>query len=55
MHLCSQKYDAYYEKEEELNAQLNVFAINYSVVYGGFNDVHTQIGCNIARGGTSHI
>ena len=30
--------------EEELNDQLNVFAENYAYVYGGRNDIKTQIG-----------
>ena len=42
--LLLQKYEEYYSAEEELNNQLNVFAINYSIVYGGFNDVKTQLG-----------
>lgn len=48
--LWLQGYDDYYQKEEELNTQLNVFAVNYSVAYGGSNDVKTQIGHNIDKG-----
>ena len=39
-----QDYLANFQQEEELNAQLNVYAINYSATYGGYNDVKTQIG-----------
>jgi hypothetical protein len=42
--LSFQKYEEYFHNEEELNVHLNVFAINYSAAYGGFNDVKTQIG-----------
>ncbi|KAK2143235.1 hypothetical protein LSH36_861g02042 [Paralvinella palmiformis] len=38
------EYLASFQQEEELNGQLNVFAINYSATYGGYNDVKTQIG-----------
>ncbi|KAK2148285.1 hypothetical protein LSH36_505g01003 [Paralvinella palmiformis] len=38
------KYLASFQQEEELNGRLNVFAINYSATYGGYNDVKTQIG-----------
>ena len=34
----------YYENEEELNKSLEIFARNYSIIYGGFNTVQTQIG-----------
>jgi hypothetical protein len=37
-------YEEYYEGEEEINRQLNVFAVNMKVAYGGVNDVQTQIG-----------
>ncbi|XP_053404110.1 inositol 1,4,5-trisphosphate receptor type 2-like isoform X2 [Mercenaria mercenaria] len=37
-------YEEYYEGEEEINTQLNVFAVNMKVAYGGVNDVQTQIG-----------
>ena len=36
--------------EEELNNQLNVFAVNFAGAYGGFNEVKTQIGYNIEKG-----
>ena len=45
-----QKYEEYYSAEEELNNQLNVFAINYSMVYGGYNDVKTQLGFSSDNG-----
>ena len=42
--LFLQHYIDYYEAEEEINSQLNVFAVNMKTAYGGLNDVHTQIG-----------
>ena len=39
-----QDYEEYYAMEEELNRQLNVFAVNYSLVYGGNNTVAEQLG-----------
>lgn len=46
----AQKYEEYYQQEEELNNQLNIFAINYSAIYGGYNDVKTQLHYNIDKG-----
>ncbi|KAI0214643.1 hypothetical protein LSAT2_000247 [Lamellibrachia satsuma] len=37
-------YTAYYEREETLNELLHVYTSNCRQVYGGFNDVKTQIG-----------
>lgn len=37
-------YEEYYQGEEDINTQLNVFAVNMKVAYGGLNDVQTQIG-----------
>ncbi|XP_052783710.1 inositol 1,4,5-trisphosphate receptor type 1-like isoform X3 [Mya arenaria] len=37
-------YEEFYEGEEEINRQLNVFAQNMKVSYGGINDLQTQIG-----------
>ena len=45
-----QKYDEYYQLEEELNDKLNIYAINFSASYGGFNDVKTQIGFPCSAG-----
>lgn len=42
--VCFQHYLDYYQAEEEINAQLNMFAVNMKVAYGGLNDVQTQIG-----------
>ena len=42
--LVSQTYTAYYEREETLNELLNIYTSNCRQVYGGFNDVKTQIG-----------
>ena len=39
-----QDYEEYFAVEEELNRQLNVFAVNYSLVYGGNNTVAEQLG-----------
>ncbi|CAH1800283.1 unnamed protein product [Owenia fusiformis] len=36
-------YEEYYQAEEELNVQLNIYSVNFSVIYGGPNDVKTQI------------
>jgi len=36
--------------EEELNNHLNVFAENYAYVYGGVNDIKTQIGFDSKQG-----
>lgn len=38
------KYDEDYEKEEEINVLLNIFANNFAVIYGGENSVKAQIG-----------
>lgn len=48
--LFLQEYDVYYQAEEELNTQLHIFAVNFSVAYGGSNDVKTQIGYSIDKG-----
>ena len=45
-----QKYVNEYRNEEELNAQLNIFAVSYSVAYGGFNNIKTQVGYNSLEG-----
>ena len=45
-----QNYEEVYQQEEELNNQLNVFAVNFSAAYGGSNDVKTQIGYSIDKG-----
>lgn len=37
-------YEDYYEMEVEINKQLNVFAGNMKVAYGGPNTVQAQIG-----------
>ncbi|XP_062567417.1 inositol 1,4,5-trisphosphate receptor type 3-like isoform X1 [Saccostrea cucullata] len=37
-------YEEYYEMEEEINKQLNVFACNMKVAYGGPNTVQAQTG-----------
>ncbi|XP_048744986.2 inositol 1,4,5-trisphosphate receptor type 2-like isoform X4 [Ostrea edulis] len=37
-------YEEYYEMEEEINKQLNVFAVNMKVAYGGPNTVEAQTG-----------
>ncbi|KAK7486477.1 hypothetical protein BaRGS_00022278, partial [Batillaria attramentaria] len=37
-------YEEYYSIEEDINAKLNIFAVNMQMTYGGVNDVHTQIG-----------
>ena len=50
-----QKYDEYYQLEEELNDKLNIYAINFSATYGGFNDVKTQIGFPCTDGILVHI
>ena len=41
--LC-QDYEDYYETEEDINKQLNVFAVNMKVTYGGVNTVSVQTG-----------
>ena len=33
-----------YAEEEKINKNLNVFATNMHLAYGGVNDVQTQIG-----------
>lgn len=38
------KYDEDYEKEEEINVLLNIFANNFAVIYGGENSVKSQTG-----------
>ncbi|XP_053404101.1 inositol 1,4,5-trisphosphate receptor type 3-like isoform X2 [Mercenaria mercenaria] len=38
------KYEECFGGEEEISAQLSVFANNMKVAYGGFNDVQAQIG-----------
>lgn len=45
-----QEYEFYYEMEEEINRQLNVFLVNMRVVYGGFNIVEVQIDYNFNVG-----
>ena len=42
--LSFQKYEDYYNTEEDINAKLNIFSVNMQMAYGGVNDVHTQIG-----------
>ncbi|KAK3094787.1 hypothetical protein FSP39_006217 [Pinctada imbricata] len=37
-------YEDYYETEEDINRQLNVFAVNMKVAYGGLNTVEAQTG-----------
>ncbi|KAL4219957.1 hypothetical protein ACF0H5_020368 [Mactra antiquata] len=37
-------YEDYYEGEEAINTQLNIFAVNMKTAYGGVNDVQSQIG-----------
>lgn len=39
-----QKYEDYYNTEEDINAKLNIFSVNMQMAYGGVNNVHTQIG-----------
>ncbi|KAI0237949.1 hypothetical protein LSAT2_011439, partial [Lamellibrachia satsuma] len=41
---AKKKYIEYYQQEEELNDQLNTFALNYSMVYGGPNTIRAQVG-----------
>ncbi|XP_023930445.1 inositol 1,4,5-trisphosphate receptor type 3 [Lingula anatina] len=41
---AKENYIREYQGEEDLNIQLNIFAQNFSMVYGGFNDVKSQIG-----------
>ncbi|XP_078311676.1 inositol 1,4,5-trisphosphate-gated calcium channel ITPR2-like [Crassostrea virginica] len=36
-------YESYYEMEEEINRQLNVFSVNMRVAYGGPNTIEAQI------------
>ena len=43
-------YDEYYAQEQELNEQLNTFATNFSVVYGGANTTRSQIGYSSDKG-----
>ena len=45
-----QSYEEYYEAEESINTQLNVFAVNMKTAYGGINDVQTQIGYSSKKG-----
>ncbi|XP_052703116.1 inositol 1,4,5-trisphosphate receptor type 3-like isoform X4 [Crassostrea angulata] len=40
------EYESYYEMEEEINRQLNVFSVNMRVAYGGPNTVEAQIDYN---------
>lgn len=47
-----QEYESYYEMEEEINRQLNVFSVNMRVAYGGPNTVEAQIDYN-SNAGTS--
>lgn len=43
--LCFLKdYEDYYQYEEEINRQLNVFSVNMKTAYGGLNTVQAQIG-----------
>lgn len=49
-----QKYIEECAGEEELNDQLNVFAENYAYVYGGRNDIKTQIGFDSLDGMSAH-
>ena len=37
-------YEDYYQYEEEINRQLNVYAVNMKSAYGGMNTVHAQTG-----------
>ncbi|OWF52185.1 Inositol 1,4,5-trisphosphate receptor type 3 [Mizuhopecten yessoensis] len=37
-------YEDFYETEEDINLQLNVFAVNMKVAYGGINTVEVQLG-----------
>ncbi|XP_033761182.1 inositol 1,4,5-trisphosphate receptor type 3-like isoform X6 [Pecten maximus] len=37
-------YEDFYETEEDINLQLNVFAVNMKVAYGGINSVEVQLG-----------
>ncbi|XP_061178320.1 inositol 1,4,5-trisphosphate receptor type 2-like [Saccostrea echinata] len=36
-------YESYYEMEEEINRQLNVFSVNMRIAYGGPNTIEAQI------------
>eukprot|EP00105_Crassostrea_gigas_P038196 XP_019922344.1 PREDICTED: inositol 1,4,5-trisphosphate receptor-like protein A [Crassostrea gigas] len=40
------EYESYYEMEEEINRQLNVFSVNMRVAYGGPNTVEAQTDYN---------